>query len=145
MRARGMSQKKKGVVGLGISLDEYQRMRTDSGDPRYTYEYPLIDLRLTRQDCIQIIGQANLPIPQKSACWFCPFQKLHEWRTLQQTNPDLFDRGAELETILTERNRRLSGTTAYMTKANMPLRDALALQPTMFEDDDICESGYCHT
>ena len=53
------------VVGLGISVDEFQRMRTDSGYKNIINEYPLIDLRLSRADCLKIIHDEGLPQPPK--------------------------------------------------------------------------------
>ena len=51
MRSRGI-KRRPGVVEslLGISLDEYQRMR-DSDVAYIANRYPLVDLRMTRADC----------------------------------------------------------------------------------------------
>jgi hypothetical protein len=55
---------------LGISLDEYQRMK--QSDVQYIQnQYPLIDKRMTRSDCKQWLLSHGLPIPPRSACVFC--------------------------------------------------------------------------
>jgi hypothetical protein len=43
-------------------------MRSDSGIAHERVAYPLIDLRLDRAACVQIIRQAGLPVPPKSSC-----------------------------------------------------------------------------
>jgi hypothetical protein len=135
------------VVGLGISLDEYQRMRTDSNDPFQTLEYPLIDLRLTRQDCILIIERAGLPVPPKSSCWFCPFHRIPTWQTLKRNKPELFQKAVQLEKTLSDRSDVVLGRgKVFLTRKMIPLDQAIGDQLDMFqESDDMCESGYCHT
>ena len=52
---------------IGISLDEWHRMR--SSDVKYIENvYPLVDLRMTRQDCVAWLQDHSLDIPPKSAC-----------------------------------------------------------------------------
>ena len=50
---------------IGIAYDEIHRMR-DSRESFVTNLYPLVDQRLSRQDCIDIIAHAGLPVPEKS-------------------------------------------------------------------------------
>lgn len=40
-------------------------------DPKYDYWYPLIDWGLDRNGCKDLIRSAGLPVPPKSACYFC--------------------------------------------------------------------------
>ena len=47
------------IVALGISVDEYQRMRSHSGIPHETLTYPLIDRRIDRAACIGIIERVG--------------------------------------------------------------------------------------
>jgi hypothetical protein len=71
---------------IGISLDEYQRMKPS--DVKYiTTTWPLIDLRMTRKDCEKWLIERNLEIPAKSACTFCPYHNTKEWRRIK-TNPE---------------------------------------------------------
>ena len=62
------------IVGLGISLDEFQRVKPNMDPDTKSWKenvFPLIDLRMDRQDCINVIQRAGLPVPPKSACYFC--------------------------------------------------------------------------
>ena len=58
---------------MGIAFDEIHRMK-DSSEDHITNVYPLIDNRMTRQDCVDLIAAAGLPVPEKSGCYFCPVQ-----------------------------------------------------------------------
>ncbi len=81
---------------MGIAFDEVHRMR-DSRETYITNLYPLIDNQLTRQDCINMIAESGLPVPEKSSCYFCPFNSSEWWRHLLQRYPDLFDKAIDLE------------------------------------------------
>lgn len=81
---------------VGIAFDEIHRMR-DSRETYVTNLYPLVDQRLTRQGCIDLISAAGLPVPEKSGCYFCPFNSTERWRRLLERHPDLFDKAIELE------------------------------------------------
>jgi 3'-phosphoadenosine 5'-phosphosulfate sulfotransferase (PAPS reductase)/FAD synthetase len=134
------------VVGLGISLDEYQRARDthwyEQNGLRKKREYPLLDLRLRRGDCRQLIAQAGLPDPPKSSCWFCPFHRPTEWIEMRRTQPELFERAVELERFLNAK-RELSGRDQlFMHTALAPLDQAVGLQLPLW-DDDVCDDGYC--
>ena len=81
---------------MGIAFDEVHRMK-DSRDSFLTNLYPLIESRLTRADCVDLIVDAGLPVPQKSGCYFCPFNSTERWSQLLESNPDLFEKAIELE------------------------------------------------
>ena len=81
---------------LAIAWDEIHRMKNSRVD-YITNLYPLIDRRLTRADCLDIIEEAGLPTPQRSSCFFCPFNSVDRWRWLHKTHPDLFDKAVALE------------------------------------------------
>jgi hypothetical protein len=81
---------------LAIARDEAHRMK-DSRVEYVTNVYPLIERRLTREDCVTIITAAGLPTPPKSACYFCPFSSVDRWRWLYDTHPDLYQKAIDLE------------------------------------------------
>lgn len=109
------------VRGVGIALEESHRMRNDRGA-----EYPLVDLRLRRSDCVDIIQDAGLPAPPKSACWFCPFQRMSRWRELRDNHPALFERACELEQTLTRRSYTLGRDERYLSYEGAKRRRFLA-------------------
>lgn len=63
---------------LGISMDEVQRARP-SREPWAENRWPLIELQMTREDCVAWLDKHGYPRPPKSACVFCPsrFVRMH--------------------------------------------------------------------
>lgn len=138
-------------VGLGISLDEAQRVKPNM-DPDTIYwkvnTHPLIfevERPLTRQDCINIITAASLPIPPKSACWFCPYHRLSKWQDMRLHEPELFRKSANLEAFINQRRKDLGMDEVWFSRLLMPLEQATTAyqQHSLFDtEDDECE-GYC--
>lgn len=130
------------TVQLGISVDEYHRMKA-SPTKWITHRYPLVDMRLTRADCRKIIEDAGLPVPPKSACYFCPFHRHSTWQNLAVFEPELFEKAAQIEDVINA--RRDAGDQAYLSSKMRPLRQAFStaqMPLDLPEDDDQC-GGYC--
>lgn len=147
-KAHGATEEVKAHVALGISIDEYTRMRTSTVRHQES-DYPLIDRRLSRQDCMNLIAGTNeLPTPPKSSCFYCPFQTAHQWRRLKRDKPDLFARAAELERIANAKRAAMGKDEVWMSSELRPLEEAFADtgQLEMFEEksDGTCDiAGYC--
>ena len=100
------------VKAIGLDAGEQHRMtwqqsQTDDQKPisrdrwldqnYFAYWYPLMEWGYDREKCKQIIVAAGLPIPCKSACFFCPASKKHEIAWLQEHHPELLDRALAIE------------------------------------------------
>jgi hypothetical protein len=154
LRRRGATKEDKATVGIGISTDEPGRVGSPL-DPRSPYQlrdYPLYELGLSRADCQQVIRAAGLPVPPRSACFFCPFHTAEEWRKLARQEPELFERACQLEEEMHARGQRLGRGEFYMTRYGVPLRQLFdGNEQVLFEDDDLvsqeagCDSGHCMT
>jgi hypothetical protein len=107
-------------------------------------KFPLIDLRMTRQDCINIIQKARLPVPPKSSCWFCPFHPLARWQEMRINDPELFHKSCELECLLNERRAMLGKDKVWLSDKLKPLEKATTeLEQKRLFDEMFCDSGYC--
>lgn len=143
-KARGATNNNPAIVGLGISIDEFQRMNV-SRISWQVFEYPLIDLRLSRNDCEQIIQRAGLPVPPKSACWFCPFLRPSRWREMKERDPALFQRAVLFEHEINVKRAESEKVALYLTRLGKPLDQAFAHDQAMMDFDDTCDSGFCMT
>ena len=121
-KRQGATPENPATIGLGISLDEFQRMRKDSGIAHERLAYPLIDLRLDRSACVEIIRQAGLPVPPKSSCWFCPFHSVQVWQTMRHQQPALFAKAVELEHLLNEKRAQQGRDQVWLTNNSNRLR-----------------------
>lgn len=139
------------ILGKGISTDEPHRATPSRESDGYTSAYPLIELGISRSDCLIIAKEAGLPQPPKSSCWFCPFKTTDQWVTLRREHPQLFDQSVKLEQVLQERRANLGKDAVYLSsiggRKEVNLADVIPEQLGLFgwEPEEGCESGYCMT
>jgi hypothetical protein len=144
LKANGANKDTPATVNIGISLDEIHRLHNRKPEPYEQNEYPLIDLRLTRQDCANIIERAGLPVPPKSACFFCPFHRLQGWKEQRRDSPELFDKACQLESAVNERRAAAGNYPVYLSRTLRPLSEVTEAQQDLWSVmDDSCDSGYC--
>ncbi|MCE9534620.1 MAG: phosphoadenosine phosphosulfate reductase [Planctomycetes bacterium] len=84
------------AIGFDAGPADMRRHRYVEDD-RFRYWYPLVDWGHDRPRCQQIIEQAGLPVPMKSACFYCPASKKPEIVWLQEHHPDLLERALQIE------------------------------------------------
>lgn len=133
---------------FGISLDEYQRMRT-SRDTWIVNEYPLVDRRMTRATCTAWL-QAHGWTATKSACIGCPFHSDATWREMRDTAPADFAQAVHFDAEFRARHARgeLPHLTAapYLHRSLVPLAEVPFDTPADHGQGDLftaeCE-GHC--
>lgn len=83
---------------IGYHADEQRRIAGGRRDEHlYEYRYPLAEWGWRQIDCLAAIQRAGIPIPPKSACFFCPSSTKAEIVQLRRKHPDLYDRAIEME------------------------------------------------
>ncbi|MEX2237212.1 MAG: phosphoadenosine phosphosulfate reductase family protein [Dehalococcoidia bacterium] len=121
---------------LAIAWDEVERMK-DSRDDYIVNLFPLVDRRITRAGCVQIIEDAGLPVPEKSGCFFCPFNSLSRWRWLADRHPELYEQAVELEEGSKHFPSQRLTDQVFRARDNVTLRELR----TRFEQTGELESG----
>lgn len=81
---------------IGISADEPERMK-ESREPWIKHRWPLIELNMSRQDCLNWMKKAGYLEPPRSACRFCPFHSNAEWQRLKEEDPADFEKSCLYE------------------------------------------------
>lgn len=146
LRQHGATAEQPVALAKGISVDEWHRMRSDSGFDYIRVEYPLVDMRIDRAQCVEIIWQAGLPPAPKSSCWFCPYHSYGDWHRMRRLYPERFQQAVELERFLNDRRAMLGRDPVWLSQRCRPLDEAIGDQMLLDEmDEGMCESGYCHT
>ena len=137
------------TVQIGISWDEMDRM-SESDVKWITNSYPLIDLRLNRDDCKAIIEVEGFEVPPKSGCMCCPWQSARALVEASERHPQRIERVAKMEDAAIARNPRWRLVKAdsrdnmsirsiiRMAKARIPLFDL-----TQYEVPGCKTVGYC--
>lgn len=119
------------ICYIGIDYDEVHRAHFQ-GDDKYDNQYPLIDWKMGREACVETIRGCQLPLPGKSACFFCPNSKTADVRRLQQQHPDLLQRALDMEANadLT----KVPGLGRQWSWAGLVAQGTMF--PEMYQDDD---------
>ena len=81
---------------IGIDTDEAKRAKMGCMDG-IENRFPLLEYDINRQGCVDIIEAHGLPVPIKSGCYFCPFQRVGQWKKLRSDHPELFCNARKLE------------------------------------------------
>lgn len=110
-------------VWIGISTDEIQRMK----DPRNKWQvnrWPLIERRMSRQDCLKWMKDNGYPQPPKSSCIGCPYHSDRQWREMRDFEPDAWSDACYIDSQM-----RLGGPVRgkrhaeYMHRSLKPLEE----------------------
>ena len=120
---------------IGFSLDERKRIKGREGK-----RFPLIDLNLTRVDCLTIIKGAGLPIPPKSRCYMCPHQHNAEWREVRAI-PELWQGAVAIDEEMREADER---GAVFLHADRIPLEQADIDANDRNEPSMQCGMGLCY-
>jgi hypothetical protein len=143
------------TLGKGISVDESHRATPARDSDLYSVAYPLIELGLSRSDCLRIAQDAGIPRPPKSSCWFCPYKTRHQWGEMRRDNPSLFAKSVELESMINQKRISMGKDKVWLSgkgaNLGLPLDRVVPVQLDLLasmewlDEQDGCESGYCMT
>lgn len=132
---------------LGITLDEVERMK-----PCRTwfinFRWPLIDMRMTRQDCVRWLQERNLPVPEKSSCKRCPYHDNAYWRSMRDRYPDDWMEMIRFDKDLRDGTLRLTATSKgelFLHRECIPLSEVNIETQKGQTSFSFCDEGYCWT
>jgi hypothetical protein len=107
----------------GITYDEIERIKTS--DVAYIVnQYPLVDRRMTRLDCVSWLNAHGLEVPPKSSCTFCPFHSLNQWQELKRAAGPDWD---EAQAVDAEIREQRPPSAIYVHPARRPLAEAVLI------------------
>jgi hypothetical protein len=87
---------------IALRADEH-RMGYISHKPNIIPTYPFIEDDIVKADVVEILEESGLGLPayyawrSRSGCYFCFFQRKHEWVGLFDRHPELFEKAIEYE------------------------------------------------
>ena len=145
----GVPRKTKGAIPcvemwFGISTDELRRTRM-SKDWWTMYHYPLIELGMSRSDCVNWNQDMGFATPPRSACVACPYRGDGEWRHLAATSPEEFEDACKFDDAI--RVREGINGESFVHRLCVPLREVDFSTPedhgqiNMFRDNEC--AGMC--
>jgi hypothetical protein len=110
---------------LGISLDEVTRMKP-SPVQWATHRWPLIELRMSRRDCLKWLSDFGYPAPAKSSCVGCPYHNDAHWRDMKANQPEEWADAVAIDKAIREpinkgQGRRRRAARQFMHGSCKPL------------------------
>ncbi len=130
---------------IGISFEEISRVR-DSPTRWVTNAHPLVDARLRRNDCIDLVLAHGLPEPRKSSCTFCPYHSDRFWKDLRDNHADLWADAVGFDSTIRNMGQAGADRPLFLHRSLVPL-DAVAFDETgdLFSMEYGSCDGYCDT
>lgn len=122
---------------LGITTDEAHRLR-DSDVAWMQYRYPLVELGMTRQDCVNWLTSHGYPVPPRSSCVFCPFHSDPHWLEL------LLDPIEREKILYAEKRIKNMNPKFSLFKRAKSAKEFLQKKSTKEQPQEEC-SGFCFT
>lgn len=133
-------------VWIGISMDEVFRIKPARVNWQSS-RWPLIEERMTRQDCLSWLAKQGYPLPPKSSCIGCPYHSDAHWRVMRDDAPEEWEDAVRMDRLIrntgTQRGQR---ARQYLHRSCQPL-DEVDLDAALNRDQldlmlDECE-GMC--
>lgn len=103
------------AIGYDAGPCDSKRGTRESEGP-WQWIYPLRDWGWDRERCMAEIESAGLPVPPKSACFFCPSTKPAELIQLAKRHPELARRAVVMEDKARSKLVKISGLWGKGTK-----------------------------
>jgi hypothetical protein len=92
---------------IGISTDEAQRMKP-ARDKYILNRHPLIEAKMSRQDCINYLKKNDIPLPEKSACIVCPYHNDAYWHFMKTERQEEFADAVEFDKKIRTGSRKIN-------------------------------------
>ncbi|MGW4967261.1 phosphoadenosine phosphosulfate reductase domain-containing protein [Nonomuraea sp. NPDC004186] len=99
---------------VAIRADE-NRLGYVSTKPNIEAVFPFREDGIDKDGVMRILDEAGIGLPDyyewrtRSGCYFCFFQRKHEWVGLKERHPDLFERAVEYEEKVRYRHTAMKG------------------------------------
>lgn len=106
---------------IGISVDEVHRMKP-SRDQWMKNRWPLIELGMSRVDCMIWLSRHGHAVPERSSCLGCPYHSDKHWADLRDNSPEEWAETVELDKLI--RNAGPGLEPQFMHQARVPLDQA---------------------
>ena len=127
---------------IGISMDEIMRMKP-ARDKYILNRHPLIEMKMSRQDCIAWLKKNNYILPEKSACIVCPYHNDAYWHFMKTERVAEFADAVEFDKKIRTGSRKIRDEL-FLHRSCKPLdevefkKDDKSKQIDMFNNE--CEA-----
>jgi hypothetical protein len=111
---------------IGYTTDEIERVNRMYQAKWQMFKYPLIEMRMTKQECIKWLEENNKPARLSSACKKCPLLGNRERRQIRDNDPKGWEETLQFDDDLRNGDLRITATAKgelFMSDKFIPLRE----------------------
>lgn len=111
---------------IGYEADECKRIdkaktyRETHPCSKFSYWELLVEYNMRLEECIELIEDEGLPVPEKSACFFCGAAKKWEIEQLARVDPARFLRALLIERVAEPKNLTVKGLGRNFAWSSLP-------------------------
>jgi hypothetical protein len=109
---------------IGFSVDEIHRVSDKDRVSYLAKRYPLLDLGMSRKDCIRWLGSRGWDQVSKSACIGCPFHGNRQWRDMRDNRPAEWADAVEFDAAIRKGGANPLDGEAFLHASRVPLDQA---------------------
>lgn len=102
---------------IGISIDEKRRIKRSRLQWNQN-RYPLVEMGIRREDCIDLIARMGWPKPEHTSCYLCPNQSDFQWQDIKRHYQYDWSKALAAEEYI-----RSINSTLYLHRTCKPLKD----------------------
>jgi hypothetical protein len=145
LRSLGYGPSRPVRTWVGISKDEIGRAKPSSTDWQEFHWPLLLDVTMSRRECVALVEDEGLPTPPKSSCWMCPYRRNSQWRKLRDEYPEDWAKAVALDEEIRAKDTR---DGVWLHDSRTPLAEADLSDPDpqlsfLFGEVEGCDSGLC--
>ena len=120
---------------MGISKDEIVRMRINP--IKYIQNvYPLVEKEMKRSDCLDWMKNNDYSKPPRSACTFCPYHSMKEWREIKK-NKEEWEEVVAMDKAIRKQERFKNKNKDEFTEDELFLHSkCIPIDEIDFDEDD---------
>ncbi|MES2903290.1 MAG: hypothetical protein V4696_03815 [Pseudomonadota bacterium] len=112
---------------IGMSRDELTRVATN--EKKWIHNrHPLVELNMTRRDCVRWAEERQYRLPAKSSCKWCPFRDNAAWQSMSVDDPIDFEEACQFDESIRGGWPGLNGEL-YIHRGFRPLRESVLAEP----------------
>src|SRR3546814_2344577 len=94
-----------------------------SVEPWQVNRFPLVEMGMTRRDCLRWLERNGYPAPPKSSCIGCPYHSDSLWRQMREEDPDAWDDAVVIDRMIRTGFRNLRDEV-FLHRSCLPLDEA---------------------
>lgn len=133
---------------IGFAYDEVMRI-TQPRQHYIEFQYPLIDMKMTKADVEDYFARNSLELPPRSVCNACFANGLETLKDMRDNRPEDWKQAVEVDRSVRDLRRIGVESEVFVSQTLIPLdvlsANDFAVPGSKDADKFSCDSGYCFT